>query len=74
MHHVQRPTLGPFVSKFLSLWLESKAKELMVHIDNAPAHNSRITGNLFEDNSLKKLPHPPYLPGIFPSDLYFLTK
>jgi hypothetical protein len=34
--------LVPLV-QFLSIWLESNAKEWMVHVDNAPPHNSRMT-------------------------------
>jgi hypothetical protein len=46
----------------------------MVHVDNAPAHNSRITRNFFEYNPLKSLPHPPYSSDIFYSDYYLFGK
>jgi hypothetical protein len=65
--------LVPLV-QFLSIWLESNAKEWMVHGDNAPPHNSRMTRNVFEHNPLKRLPHPPYSPDISPSDFYVLGK
>jgi hypothetical protein len=42
----------------------------MVHVDNAPVHNLRMTRNVFEHNPLKRLPHPPYSPDISPSDFY----
>jgi histone-lysine N-methyltransferase SETMAR len=71
---VHRLKLGPFGSKFLSIWLESKAKELMVHVGNAPAHNSKMTRNLFEHNPLKRLLHPPSSPDISPSDFYLFKK
>jgi hypothetical protein len=58
---VHKSKYGSFGSKFLSIQPESKAKELMVHVDSAPAHNSRMTRNFFEDNPQKRLPHPPYL-------------
>jgi transposase len=71
---VHRSKRDPFGSKFLFIWLESKAKQLMVHVDNATAHNSRMTRNFFEHNPLKKLPHPPYSPDISPSDFYLFGK
>jgi hypothetical protein len=46
----------------------------MVHVDNAPAHNSRMTRNFFEHNPLKRPPHPPYSPDIFPSGFYLFGK
>jgi hypothetical protein len=46
----------------------------MVHVDNVPAHNPRMTRNFFEDNPLKRLPHPPYPPYISPSNFYLLGK
>jgi hypothetical protein len=49
---VHRPKLRPFGSSFRFIWLESKAKELMIHVDNAPAHNSRMTRNFFKRNPL----------------------
>jgi hypothetical protein len=67
---VHRSKLGLFGSKFLSIWLESKAKRLMVHVDNAPAHNSRMTPNFFKHNQLKRLPHPRYSPDISPWDSF----
>jgi hypothetical protein len=70
----QRSKLGPFDSKFLSIWLESKAKELMIHVDNAPTHNLKMTRNFFEHNPLKRLPYPPYSPDISPSDFYLFGK
>jgi hypothetical protein len=65
---VHRSKLGSYGSKFLSIWRESKAKRLMVHVDNAPAHNSKTTRNSFEQNPLKRLSHPPHSPNTFPSD------
>jgi hypothetical protein len=46
----------------------------MVHTDNAPAHNSRMTGNFFEHNPLKRFPHPPYSLDISSSDFYHFRK
>jgi histone-lysine N-methyltransferase SETMAR len=71
---VHRSKLGFFGSKFLSIWLESKAKRLMVHVDNAPVHNSRMTRNFLEHNPLKKLPHPPYSPDISSWDFCLFGK
>jgi hypothetical protein len=46
----------------------------MVHVDNAPAHNSRVTRNFFEHNPLKRLAHQPYSPDISPSDICLFGK
>jgi hypothetical protein len=46
----------------------------MVHVNNEPVHNSRMTGIFFEYNPLKGLPHPPYSPNISASDFYLLGK
>jgi hypothetical protein len=46
----------------------------MIHVDNGPAHNSRMTWNFFEHDQLKRLLHPPYLPDISPSDFYLFGK
>jgi hypothetical protein len=46
----------------------------MVHVDNAPAHISRMRRNIFEHNPLKRLPHLPYPPDISPSDCYLFGK
>jgi hypothetical protein len=48
--------------------------QFMVHIGNMPAHNSRLTRSFFEHNPLKRLPHPPYSPDIYQSDLYLFVK
>jgi hypothetical protein len=71
---VHRSKLGPFGSKFLSIWLDFKAKTLIIHVDNAPAHNSRMTQNFSVHNPLKRLPHPVYSPDISPSDFYLFWK
>jgi hypothetical protein len=46
----------------------------MVHVDNAPDHNSRMTRNVFEHNPLKMLPYPSYSLDISPSDFYRFWK
>jgi histone-lysine N-methyltransferase SETMAR len=46
----------------------------MVHVDNAPAHNSTMTRNFFEHNQLKKLSHPPDSPDISASDFCLFGK
>jgi hypothetical protein len=46
----------------------------MVHVDNAPAHNSRMARNFFEHNSLKGLHRPSYSPDILPSDFYLFGR
>jgi hypothetical protein len=71
---IHRLKLGHFGSKFLSIWLESNAEKLMLHIDNAPVHNPIMTRDFFEHNPQKRLPHPAYSPDISPSDFYLFGK
>jgi hypothetical protein len=61
---VNRSKLGSFGSKFLSIWLSSRQQKMIVHVDNAPAHNSRMARNCSEHNPLKRSHHPPYSPYI----------
>jgi hypothetical protein len=49
-------------------------RKLVVHVDNASAHNARVTQNFFEHSLLKRLPHPLYSPDISPSDFYLFGK
>jgi hypothetical protein len=58
---------------FPTVWSGWRRK-LTVLIDSPPAHNSRMTQNYFGHNPLKILPHPPYSPGLSPSDFYQLKK
>jgi hypothetical protein len=71
---VHRSKLSSFGPKFLSLWLEPKTKELMIHIENAPAHSSRMEGKVSEHNPLKRLPRPSDSPDICPLDFYLFGK
>jgi hypothetical protein len=54
-------------------WSTERGKQV-VHIDNAPAHNSSITQNLFRNNPLKKPPRPLYSPNISRSDICLFGK
>jgi histone-lysine N-methyltransferase SETMAR len=60
--------------KFFPGWWSVGGSKLVVHIGNTPAHNSRMTQNLCGHNPLKRLPHPPYSPDIYPSDFYLFEK
>jgi hypothetical protein len=66
--------LVPLIQKFFSAEWNAGGKKLIVHIDNAPAHNSRVTQNLFGHKLLKRLPHPPYSHDISLSDFHLLGK
>jgi hypothetical protein len=43
-------------------------------VDNAPAHNSKMTQNFFEHNLLKKLLRPLYSPDFSLSDFYLFRE
>jgi histone-lysine N-methyltransferase SETMAR len=45
-------------------------KGFMVHMDNAPAHNSRRSQERIEATKAKRLPHPAYSPDLAPSDFF----
>ncbi|KAA6361107.1 MAG: hypothetical protein EZS28_043366, partial [Streblomastix strix] len=45
-------------------------QHILFHMDNAPAHNARLTKNFLEGTSLYRIPHPPYSPDIAPSDFW----
>jgi hypothetical protein len=46
----------------------------MVHVDNASAHNSRMTQNFFKHTLLKSPSHLSYPPEIFPLDFSLFEK
>jgi histone-lysine N-methyltransferase SETMAR len=54
----------------LSTLVESP-KKILLHMDNASAHNAKVVTNYLETSCMERLPHPPYSPDIAPSD-YFL--
>jgi hypothetical protein len=66
--------LVPLVEKFFPAGWSTGGSKLVVHIDNALAHNSRMTQNLFGYNPLKRLPHPLYSPDISLLDFYLFGK
>jgi transposase len=44
---------------------------LMVHLDNCRVHFSKLSQKSFDENSLRRVPQPPYSPDITPSDFWF---
>ena len=42
--------------------------------DNAPAHKSQVAMTAATECGFKVLPHPPYSPGMAPSDFYLFPK
>ena len=45
-------------------------KEIFLLHDNSKPHKSKITEETIEDLGWKELPHPPYSPGLAPSDFH----
>jgi hypothetical protein len=66
--------LAPLVKKFFSAEWSAERRKLVVHIDNPPAHNSRMTQSSYGQNPLKRLQHPSYSPDISPSDFSLFEK
>jgi hypothetical protein len=66
--------LVPLVEDFFAAGWSPRRRKLVVHIDNAPAHNSRMAQHFFAHCPLKKLPHLPHSPDTSPSDFYAFGK
>jgi histone-lysine N-methyltransferase SETMAR len=58
----------------LSKWRSASAKadkrKLIIHADNASPHIAQLSAQFFEQNKMNTAPHPPYSPGLAPSDFY----
>jgi histone-lysine N-methyltransferase SETMAR len=48
-----------------------QAREVLLHYDNARPHTARATLEIIQDLQWKLLEHPPYSPGLAPSDFHF---
>jgi hypothetical protein len=56
--------LVSLLETFFPAGLSAEQRNLIVNIDNATSHNSRMTQNFFGHNRLKRFPYPPYSPEI----------
>jgi hypothetical protein len=66
--------LVPLVENFFPADWSAWRRKLVLHIENAPAHNSRMTQNLFGHDPLKRLPYPFYSHDISPSNFFLFRK
>jgi histone-lysine N-methyltransferase SETMAR len=66
--HITTVILPSLVSKIKKTCQKSGAKGWLLHLDNAPCHNSRISTSEISDQGFERLPHPPYSPDLAPSD------
>jgi hypothetical protein len=66
--------LVSLLETFFLAWWSARRRKLLLDIDNAPVHNSRIAQNSFGRNPLKRLLYPPYSPEISPSNFYLSGK
>jgi hypothetical protein len=66
--------LIPLLDKFFPAEWNARERKLVMHMDNAPIYNSRVTQDFFGHNPVKILPHPPYSPDIWPLDFYLFGK
>jgi hypothetical protein len=48
----------PLLDNFFPAGWSVRQRKLVLHIDNAPAHNAKMTRDSFEHNPLKKFQHP----------------
>jgi hypothetical protein len=49
---------------------EDDGRKLVVHANNARAHTAQKCRTFCEENGLRLAPHPPYSPGLAPSDFF----
>jgi histone-lysine N-methyltransferase SETMAR len=62
-------TLKP-LSQWRSIEAAGKKRKLLVHACNVRPHTAKLSSQCFNDNRMKSAPHPPYSPGLAPSDFY----
>jgi hypothetical protein len=46
------------------------SRSLSLHLDNCRVHNSKASENFHAENSIIRVPHPPYSPDLAPSDFW----
>jgi hypothetical protein len=51
-------------------WRAPQEKQLVVHLDNCPAHTSRISTDWLEKHSIPRMPHSPYSLDLAFNDFY----
>lgn len=52
----------------VALQARKQKQKMIIHYDNAPAHNSKIVSNYILDSLFTRMPHPPYSPDLAPCD------
>jgi hypothetical protein len=62
------------VEEFFPAWWTAWRRKLEMHIENAPAHNSKKAQNLFGYNLPNRIPHPAYSHSISPSNFSLCGK
>jgi hypothetical protein len=62
------------VEKFFPVGSSAGQSELVVHIDNVLASNSKMTQDVFGRNPLNRVRRLPYSSDISPSDFYLFEK
>lgn len=62
------------VPQVFAKWSQRRPKTgtrgLLWHHDNASAHTAARTVEFFDENSVRRLPHPPYSPDLAPCDFF----
>jgi hypothetical protein len=66
--------LVPLLDKFFRAGWRAGQRSLVVRVDNAPAHNSKMTRDFLEHNPLQRLQHPPYSRNTSSSDFCLFGK
>jgi hypothetical protein len=58
------------LSEILRVYPVGSNHQLIVHADNAKPHTSKRKEEFMEKNNLKGNAHPPFSPGLIPSDIF----
>jgi hypothetical protein len=56
--------MQPLIAKLFPMGRISHTHRLIVHLDNCRVHFSKHSQKFFDDNSLLRLPQPPYSPDL----------
>jgi histone-lysine N-methyltransferase SETMAR len=59
-----------FVSICYPTGRSCQQRKAVLYFDKPPIHNSKVVTDKFDEQNLKRLPHPAYSPDLFPCDFF----
>jgi hypothetical protein len=60
----------PYPAKYLLIEPQKTLKGILLHLEHAPAHNSRLSSEKIESGKVQRVPHPLYSPDVTPNDFF----